>query len=312
MRCVLESAARKVSQPMRTSITAVFILMCFASLNAQEQTGTIIFYREPHFGGSNSKPPMLFCDGVELARIKNGAYFQITAPEGLHRCTSESVQRPAIEVNVLAGHAAYVHVVMKPERLKEHAVLTNTLESEYDKEEGRLKPLTEWSRDTLKPSQPANANSLQPPPPPVEPAKPPRAVDKTDSTIIPDSATTVTTDRDVEATPPDELQVFVTHRKSWLASGGFAANLGTGSQALEFTKDFHKRCPKVQITDMQSSADYAVTIDVIGLLDSLTGPTNQPTFKVAVYARGSGLLYSGGTSFLKNAIKDACNAIGTQ
>ena len=31
---------------------------------------------------------------------------------------------------------------------------------------------------------------------------------------------------------------------------------------------------------------------------------------VSVYSRGAGLLYTGGASFLGNALKDACNAIG--
>jgi hypothetical protein len=131
------------------------------------------------------------------------------------------------------------------------------------------------------------------------------AVDKTGPTVTPD--------RDV-APPQHELRVFLTHRKSWLASSGFNANLDTagGSQALDFTKDFHKGCPKLTITDRQDTADYAVTIDEIGMLDAITGPANQPTYKVAVYSRDAGLLYSGGTQFMRNAVKDACNAIGTK
>lgn len=62
---------------------------------------------------------------------------------------------------------------------------------------------------------------------------------------------------------------------------------------------------------MQGTADYAVTIDEIGLLDALT-TTGKPTFQVSVYSRSAGLLYTGGTSFLKNAVKDACNTIGAK
>jgi hypothetical protein len=94
--------------------------------------------------------------------------------------------------------------------------------------------------------------------------------------------------------------------------GGFNPN-GTGnSRGPDYFKDFHKGCPKVVITDLQGRADYAVTIDEIGLLDALTGPTNAPTFQLSVYSRSAGLLYAGGTSFLKNAVKDACNAIGAK
>ena len=291
---------------MRAAITAVFLLSCFASLSSQEQTGAIIFYREPHFAGSNAKPPSLFCDGMELARIQNGTYFQISVPAGLHNCTVESLQRPIIEVNVLAGQVAYLHVEIQP-GFKNHAVLANTTVSEYDKQQAKLKPIKEWSRTSLRPSQAQSADSslAAAVPAPVGPAEPSSALDKTGQTVTPDT--------DVEPSQ-HELRVFLTHRKSWLASGGFNPNLetGGGSPALDFTKDFHKGCPKLVITDRQDTADYAVTIDEIGLLDSLTGPTNQPTFKVAVYGRGAGLLYSGGTSFLKNAVKDACNAIAAK
>src|SRR5258708_3510238 len=101
--------AREVPQPMRTAMTAVFLLTCFSSLNAQDQTGTIAFYRESHFATGDFKPPV-FCDDTELARIENGTYFQVTAPAGLHTCTVESLRGPVIEVNVLAGKSTYVHV----------------------------------------------------------------------------------------------------------------------------------------------------------------------------------------------------------
>jgi hypothetical protein len=108
------------------------------------------------------------------------------------------------------------------------------------------------------------------------------------------------------------LRVFLTHRKTWLASGGFNPNQGAGdSKAPDFTNDFHKRCPKLVITDKQDTADYAVTIDEIGLVDALT-TSGKATFQVAVYSRSAGLLYTGGTSFFKNAVKDACNAIGSK
>jgi hypothetical protein len=118
------------------------------------------------------------------------------------------------------------------------------------------------------------------------------------------------TDRNVEAKPA--LRVLLTHRKTWLASGGFTANGEIkNSHALDFTKDFHKGCPKPVMTDKRETADYAVTIDEIGLIDALT-TTDKPTFQVAVYSRSVGMLYSGGTRFLKNAVKDACNAIGAK
>lgn len=122
-----------------------------------------------------------------------------------------------------------------------------------------------------------------------------------------------TSETNIGTPPKRTLRVFLTRRKSWLSSGGFTRTEhgNEHSPAPDFTKDFHKRCPKAEITDMQDSANYAVTIDEIGLVDSFTRP-DAPTFQVSVYSRSAGLLYTGGTSFLKNAVKDACNAIGAK
>jgi hypothetical protein len=127
---------------------------------------------------------------------------------------------------------------------------------------------------------------------------------------------TVTTEKQAVTTAENEAaknapRLFLTRRKSWLSSGGFNPNSDAKAPAPDFAKDFHKHCPKPVITDMQGTADFAVTIDEIGFVDSLARP-DSPTFQVSVYSRGTGLLYTGGTNFLKNAIKDACNAIGAK
>lgn len=98
-----------------------------------------------------------------------------------------------------------------------------------------------------------------------------------------------------------ERTVFLTHRKFWLASGGFNPNnQSKPDKALpDYLKDFRKQCSKVTVTDAQDRADYAVTIDQAGFL------SRAPTFQVAVYSRNAGLIYMGGTVLLKNAIRDA-------
>ena len=90
-----------------------------------------MFYREPHFAAGDFKPA-LYCDGIELAQIENGTSFRITAPSGLHKCTVESSQHPVIEVNVIGEKTAYVHVELKP-GFRNHAILANTTEDEYNK-----------------------------------------------------------------------------------------------------------------------------------------------------------------------------------
>jgi len=279
---------------MRAAITVGFVLACLAALNAQEQTGTIVFFREPHAMTGDFKPTV-FCDGEELAHIENGTSFEVIATAGSHTCTVESLQRPgAIEVNVITGKPAYVHVKLL-QGWKDHAALANIAESQYNKQKARLKPLKEWSRNTLRTTPTA----------PIEIARQTAAIDET--------APPATSDNDAGAPPKRALRVFLTRRKSWLASGGFTPNGRAGnSRGPDYSKDFHKRCPSMLITDRQDTADYAVTIDEIGLLDALTSSPDKPTFQVAVYSRSAGLLYTGGTSFLGNALKDACNAIAAQ
>lgn len=110
-----------------------------------------------------------------------------------------------------------------------------------------------------------------------------------------------------------ERTVFLTHGKFWLASGGFNPNnQGKPDKALpDYVKDFRKQCSKVTVTDMQARADYAVTIDENFSASWFDMPALPISFQAAVYSRNAGLIYMGGTNFLKNAIKDACNAIGT-
>ncbi len=132
---------------MGATIAAGFLLTCIAASNAQGQKGTILFYREPHFATGDFKPA-LYCDGIELAQIENGTYFEITAPPGIHKCTVESSQRPLLEVNVTEGKKAYVHVELK-EGFRNHAFLANTTEDEYSKRKTKLKALKEWSRTAI-------------------------------------------------------------------------------------------------------------------------------------------------------------------
>jgi hypothetical protein len=132
---------------MRMRVVAIgFFLACSAA--AQEQSGTIVFFREPHAMTGEFKPP-LFCDGEQVARIENGTSYELQAPPGLHTCTVESLQRPGgIQVNVIGGKTAYVHVRLL-KGIRDRAELAITTEDEYEKQKPRLKPVKEWTRAAL-------------------------------------------------------------------------------------------------------------------------------------------------------------------
>jgi hypothetical protein len=69
---------------------------------------------------------------------------------------------------------------------------------------------------------------------------------------------------------PEQHLVFLTHRRAWLASGGFNPNIESKpDRALpDYAKEFRKRCPKVTVTETetQSQAEYAITIDEKGIV----------------------------------------------
>ena len=128
-------------------LAAAIALFLAQSAAAQEPTGKIVLFREPHAMTGDFKP-LVFCDSEEIARIENGTYYEIDAPPGPHKCAAESLQRGTIEVNVVAGKSAYVHVTLL-QGWTRHAALANTTEDEFGKQKARLKPVKEWSRAAL-------------------------------------------------------------------------------------------------------------------------------------------------------------------
>jgi len=157
---------------MRTALVLALVLASYPLL-AQDQ-GTIIFFREPQAMTGYYKPT-LFCDRKELAQIENGTYFQVTAPTGPHTCAVESSDQ-SIDLNVVTGETIYVHVKKLP-TFKDRVVLLSTTEDEYNKQKKRLKPVREWSHDSLLP-QADNVPRLSeaPTPTPQRSKKPERIV----------------------------------------------------------------------------------------------------------------------------------------
>jgi len=133
---------------MRIFLIAALTLACVSTLTAQDQSGSIVFYREPHSMTGYFKPT-LYCDRQELAQIENGTYFEVTAPAGTHTCSAQSLENP-IDVNVTAGGTTYVHVKLL-QGWHDRAELVFTSGDEYAKEQRRLKALREWDRNSLGP-----------------------------------------------------------------------------------------------------------------------------------------------------------------
>jgi len=130
---------------------AILLFVWCASANAQDQTGRIVFYRESHFRNSDYKPPV-FCDGVELTRVVNGSYLEVTAPPGRHVCVAESDRGPATTIDVVPGSVAYLRVDITP-TIKRHAFLITTTEAEF-KQQKKLTPVATTHLNTVVPAEP--------------------------------------------------------------------------------------------------------------------------------------------------------------
>jgi hypothetical protein len=199
--------------------------------------------------------PLIFCDGEEVARIANGTYYELEAPPGLHKCTAESLQRPAaIEVNVIAGKSSYVHVKLL-QGWTDHAALANTTQDEYDKHKAKLKPLKEWSRAALVKGE-ADSAEANPPSPIKQPKK-----DK-HSGKFGDLAVRVNR---VAMTPShyskdrDEVAVFVTTENTGkgVICADLAATLNTS-----FGLQYHAAAPRIREMLPAETADGSYKFEI--------------------------------------------------
>jgi len=141
---------------------AVLLLFCWcAGAAAQQQTGKIVFYREPHFLTSDYKPK-IFCNGAELARMENGAYLEATAQAGRYVCVAESTDGPPTTVDVIPGANSYLRIAIT-DTVKRHAFLVLTTEEEFQRQ-SQLKLLPAVLLGPAQPvGRPAQAVQKEPP-----------------------------------------------------------------------------------------------------------------------------------------------------
>ena len=111
----------------------------------------------------------------------------------------------------------------------------------------------------------------------------------------------------------DGPRVFLADKQSWETSGGFPLNApsAAGSQrgALrpapqEFLSAFRERCPVVIVTTVLDRAGYVATLD--------HSTWHSPNYRIEVFSRDGDAVFSGGAALLRNAVKNACNAITQQ
>lgn len=115
-----------VIRAMRASLVIALVLTSLAALNAQEQTGTIVFYREKHFI-NYQYTFSLFCDGAELTPMVNGSSLRVTAAVGKHHCVAQSLQRTPTEIEVTPGSVVYLRMYTDPAKKPSALLLSSTL-----------------------------------------------------------------------------------------------------------------------------------------------------------------------------------------
>jgi hypothetical protein len=122
-----------------------------------------------------------------------------------------------------------------------------------------------------------------------------------------------------EPVPPDtstadgKPRIYVSDSESWMVSGGFATNNGSGGgatvggsspQTVEIIKTLHERCPEIMVTNVREKAAYAILFD----RESFKGVARRRD-KIAVFRRDGDTIFSDSTRSVGNAVKDACQSI---
>jgi hypothetical protein len=97
----------------------------------------------------------------------------------------------------------------------------------------------------------------------------------------------------------DELNVL-----DWADIGSVVG--GAKPQTAEIVKTLHERCPLVVVTRKEDRADYVLVLEHEGGKDVV-----RKDNKFALFNADGDALASGSTRLLGNAVKEACQAIGS-
>jgi hypothetical protein len=117
--------------------------MC-APFGAQENTTAMVhFYRYRQMQGSVLRPSV-YMDGVQIARIENGRYYEIPVPAGEHMFYAEDKQAGAV-VTLEPGKDYYFRTDLQIGFWKGHFRLTMVMPEQGKFDMAKLKPLDKSS-----------------------------------------------------------------------------------------------------------------------------------------------------------------------
>lgn len=197
-------------------ILPLFPSLPFANALAQDQRGKIVFYRESHFGDKEFIPP-LFCDGMQLGRMVDGTYLEVSAPAGPHVCSAESNWQMSIDV--FPNSVVYVRVSVNVAfGFKSHAYLAIVTEADYK----RQKKLTALAA----PVRLADAEPAAIPPP--------QSVPSASSTEAANKHSGQFGDLTVTASAVETRTAFSSPGRSIVTVHAIATNAGSGAICASF------------------------------------------------------------------------------
>jgi len=117
----------------------MMLLMCVSAGAQEVETATVHFYRYRQYQGS-ALNPSVYCDGVRLARIWNGAFFDVKIPPGPHTFYAEDKQAGAV-VTLESGKEYFFRTDLQVGVFKGHFRLTMVMPEQGKYDLGKLKPM---------------------------------------------------------------------------------------------------------------------------------------------------------------------------
>jgi Protein of unknown function (DUF2846) len=123
-----------------TTLLLIIVGFPFAVPAQQPQTATVYFYRlQETFGAMMN--PAVYCDGAEIATIRNGRFFVATFPAGKHAITS-TFRESGVALDLQPGQTYYLRFEMEKQGFAGHkrAEVTEVQQGQGTYEVAQLKP----------------------------------------------------------------------------------------------------------------------------------------------------------------------------
>jgi len=131
----------------------MIFFICISAGAQGTATATVHFYRYRQYVGA-ALNPSVYCDGVRLARVWNGSFFDVKIPAGPHTFYAEDKQAGAV-VTLEPGKEYFFRTDLQVGFWKGHFRLTMMMPEQGKYDLGKLKPMD--SKDTLHELPPAPA-----------------------------------------------------------------------------------------------------------------------------------------------------------